>query len=1149
MKKHIVLLMILILAISFKTILLEASTDVEVTITSVFDDDNQSTISVFAPLGSEVVLNPEVPSQYHFIFWVVNGVVQKDYLLDHSFVIQSKMELQAVFSTDLNKAVLFVDSNGSLLSSGFISQDETQVVDPYETYLIKPTKPGLKVKEVGRWLSHNGSTLDNIIDHTVFTLQYEVGDISSIDLTIVNGTLLSNLTKTYNQITTVTANEPMLGEVFSHWLKDGIIVSYQETYQFSLLTETTLEAVYSSTTPESKNLITLSGNLNVRENHQTIISQFELLEGFKLVELGLLLDEQTSLPPNLYTTNIKRYVVQNYQRETQEFVVSFNAEYQALNSYMIIKDEFGNLQTVYSNPILNPYEINFYNEDMTLLETLYLPHGAYPQPTVRPTKSATTAYQYQFNGWTLSPAVNHKDYVATFTQVPIEYALYYQLDGGVNSLLNPTTHHVESNIDLAHPTKDGYNFLGWYLDSNYLTKIEVVTGYVNDLTLFAKWEVDYMDSFKILSIGNSFSEDAHRYLFDIAKSYGIPEDKILIVNMFRGGESLAGHVINLNANTSNYQFQIYTSSTIERDSVDRSLNYALSYAKWDVITFQQVSSLSGDATSFGDSLNSLVNWAKTNSLNPNVKIGYHMSWAYQRNSNHWDFWRYDFSQMTMYESIVNATLDNVDFNNQFDYFIPSGTAIQNVRTSYIGDNLTRDGYHLTLELGRYIASLTFFKSITGLEVSPSTILYRPENVSLRDQTMAMEAVNNAYVNPISVTESTDKQTIITPHQDVDLYFESGYYLSENGVPTLGNFNNYSEFANKFGYSNIVSADYFEGHTTLNVAEGYKIRLIYFDYLGDGTYKLGLRTDPLEGIIELNNKLFRDYNYFGFNIFKATEEPIHQVVSDMKNKLQFDTAVAKINHVDTELTFTPGFWLDGGFGAPITEADPNNQTAYGNIYGASNIYSKAYFDSLNAIVVQPNYQIRLIKLNYDNYGTYTVVGRTDFLTGLISLETITDFRNYQYIAITIGTTPTSYIRDKMHTLPEKVSFRTLAFEQGYWNGIGAIKPIKAADLLDVSHFDNRFGASNIFTQAYFNKYSSITVASGYTLRVIFMNYDSNGHMALVERSENITGTVNISSINKGNYTFRGSPYIAFNISKGTAYLGNEINTVHEKVTFS
>lgn len=68
-----------------------------------------------------------------------------------------------------------------------------------------------------------------------------------------------------------------------------------------------------------------------------------------------------------------------------------------------------------------------------------------------------------------------------------------------------------------------------------------------------------------------------------------------------------------------------------------------------------------------------------------------MTWAYAENSTHSDFPRYDRDQMTMYNRIVAATNAKIDTNDRIFGVIPAGTAVQNARTSYIGDNLTADG--------------------------------------------------------------------------------------------------------------------------------------------------------------------------------------------------------------------------------------------------------------------------------------------------------------------------------------------------------------------------------------------------------------------------------------------------------------------------
>ena len=59
----------------------------------------------------------------------------------------------------------------------------------------------------------------------------------------------------------------------------------------------------------------------------------------------------------------------------------------------------------------------------------------------------------------------------------------------------------------------------------------------------------------------------------------------------------------------------------------------------------------------------------------------------------------------MYNAIIETTQSFILPNSQFSMIVPVGTAIQNARTSYLGDNLNRDGTHLDYGIGRYIAAL------------------------------------------------------------------------------------------------------------------------------------------------------------------------------------------------------------------------------------------------------------------------------------------------------------------------------------------------------------------------------------------------------------------------------------------------------------
>jgi uncharacterized repeat protein (TIGR02543 family) len=69
------------------------------------------------------------------------------------------------------------------------------------------------------------------------------------------------------------------------------------------------------------------------------------------------------------------------------------------------------------------------------------------------------------------------------------FTIDYCLDGGTNSSNNPKEITILDEFELKNPTKAGYTFEGWYIESNYQTKVTSIgLGNCGDVTLYAKWE-------------------------------------------------------------------------------------------------------------------------------------------------------------------------------------------------------------------------------------------------------------------------------------------------------------------------------------------------------------------------------------------------------------------------------------------------------------------------------------------------------------------------------------------------------------------------------------------------------------------------------------------------------------------------------------
>ena len=82
-----------------------------------------------------------------------------------------------------------------------------------------------------------------------------------------------------------------------------------------------------------------------------------------------------------------------------------------------------------------------------------------------------------------------------------EYKITYKLNKGKNSTSNPKTYTGETEIRLKKPTRSGYHFVGWYTDSKYKQKIDVIEkGSKGGITLYAKWIKEVNPSAKAASL-------------------------------------------------------------------------------------------------------------------------------------------------------------------------------------------------------------------------------------------------------------------------------------------------------------------------------------------------------------------------------------------------------------------------------------------------------------------------------------------------------------------------------------------------------------------------------------------------------------------------------------------------------------------------
>ncbi len=255
---------------------------------------------------------------------------------------------------------------------------------------------------------------------------------------------------------------------------------------------------------------------------------------------------------------------------------------------------------------------------------------------------------------------------------------------------------------------------------------------------------------RILAIGNSFSQDAvEQYLYEL---FAVSGQKVIIGNLYIGGCSLEKHYNNMMADSPAYEYRKIVDGQKTNVKGVR-VSAALADEKWDYVSLQQASGLSGQYETCTPYLPEILNYVRSHSRH-DVKLMWHSTWAYSSDSTHSDFPKYQSDQDVMYNAIIDVAkkiMGNASYS--FDILIPCGTAIQNGRTSSLGDSFNRDGYHLEVNYGRYAAACTWFEAISGKNAEDT--VYAPASVNAETARIVRSAVHDAVMNPYGITDQSN----------------------------------------------------------------------------------------------------------------------------------------------------------------------------------------------------------------------------------------------------------------------------------------------------------------------------------------------------------------------------------------------------------
>ena len=235
---------------------------------------------------------------------------------------------------------------------------------------------------------------------------------------------------------------------------------------------------------------------------------------------------------------------------------------------------------------------------------------------------------------------------------------------------------------------------------------------------------------KILSIGNSFSQDAQRYLHRLALKEGV---QLKTVNLYIGGCPLRTHYLNILDDNVAYDFQFNGQST----GLKVSIREVLASDNWDYITLQQASHESAKPDSYTPYIEEVAQYMRM--YCPKAKLLIHQTWAYETGSvkiQSQERFATDAEMFAAVEDAYNKAFDLISA----DGLIPAGKAMLTAAQTGI-EKIHRDTYHASLGAGRYLLALCWFKYLTGKDITENAFDEFDVPVTEEERKIVIAAVN------------------------------------------------------------------------------------------------------------------------------------------------------------------------------------------------------------------------------------------------------------------------------------------------------------------------------------------------------------------------------------------------------------------------
>lgn len=256
-------------------------------------------------------------------------------------------------------------------------------------------------------------------------------------------------------------------------------------------------------------------------------------------------------------------------------------------------------------------------------------------------------------------------------------------------------------------------------------------------------------SIKLLVFGNSYANDALRYLTDMLKIAGY--EHIIVGQAGESSMLISDHYNNIDDDPDNdyvykgHSFSVHR-KTVNGVKYDMPADYKeiVRDEDWDYILFYQGPN---SAAALGEEkyysrLAEFTDALRKNMTNPDEgKIVYYMTWAHNVEDTY-----------GLYRKIADITENIIANDKNIDGIIPAATLIENLRVlgfkGGAGGDITRDWGHLNYGLGRYAMGLLWYSALTGRDNEDITFMPTLEDATESEK----KAVSEGNASFTDVTE-------------------------------------------------------------------------------------------------------------------------------------------------------------------------------------------------------------------------------------------------------------------------------------------------------------------------------------------------------------------------------------------------------------